>query len=60
MLFANIEDIYEFSRSEVGGIGHGYQWVGSGMVGCILTQTLEPHNALSRLVPGCGDLGQGS
>ena len=25
-LFANIEDIYEFSRSEVGGMGRGAGW----------------------------------
>lgn len=25
-LFANIEDIYEFSRSETGGVGRGVGW----------------------------------
>lgn len=43
--FANIEDIYEFSRS-------GALAGGPGEAGCVLIQSLEPHRALSQLAHG--------
>ena len=50
-LFANIEDIYEFSRSGMGGVAG--EWARElRETGCVLTQTLAPSSALSRLEHG--------
>ena len=49
-LFANIEDIYEFSRSGTGWVGGGGGWARElRETGCVLTQTFAPNSALSRL-----------
>lgn len=48
-LFANIEDIYEFSRSGTGWVGRGGWARELRETGCVLTQTFAPNNALSRL-----------